>query len=527
MKNNAKELLAAYIDALCPMIYIHDFDFQAVDKMINAVADGRKILEYHHGLGTMDFQKKSLIKACNLEEFLNLVKDEGYQQPVLIVLKDAHNQLNRPEIIALLKYIAQRNLDQENYYATVLMISKRFKIPEELEDFITVFEMPLPIIDEIQEMITAFAQDLSIEISQDKIERIANALKGFHKFQIQQILNLLYQNSGNLDFPSQQKQLIWRQKEQMVRKSGLLEMITVHETIEDMGGLENLKEWLLKKQQIFAQLDKAIEFGVDIPKGILIAGMPGCGKSLAAKVTASLFEIPLVRFNIGQILGKYIGESEENMRRALKLSEAISPCVLWMDEIETAFFDDGTAYLFGQFLTWMQEKEDAVFVIATANDITKIPPEFLQKGRFDERFLIDFPNDEERRKILEIHLKRRHKWNKDLDIISLVKRTNGYNSADLEAIVKDAIENCFLEGRSKLTTEDLQNAQKRVKSISRTLEKRMREIRQSLENIDLKPASSDNRKTTIRPFITGFQKPAVPNIVDSTAMTLVEIFGKR
>ena len=185
-----------------------------------------------------------------------------------------------------------------------------------------------------------------------------------------------------------------------------------------------------------------MKYGVDIPKGIMIVGMPGCGKSLAAKAAAKLFEIPLVRLDIGRLLGKYVGESEHNMRRALKLAEAISPCVLWIDEIEKAFSgvgesgggSDVTTRLFGQFLTWMQEKENTVFIVSTANDISKIPPEFLRKGRFDELFYVDFPGVEERKQIIEIHLKKRNKWNKDLDVISLAKKTEGYNGADLKPL---------------------------------------------------------------------------------------------
>lgn len=158
-----------------------------------------------------------------------------------------------------------------------------------------------------------------------------------------------------------------------------------------------------------------------------------------------------------------------------------------------------TTRLFGQFLTWMQEKENTVFIVATANDISKIPPEFLRKGRFDELFYADFPNDEERRKIIEIHLKKRNKWNKELDIISLVKLTDGYNGADLEAIVKDAIENCFIDGKEHLTTEDLKTAQKNIKSISNTLEKRIREIKEAVKDIDLKPASNPENKMAAKP----------------------------
>lgn len=496
MKISARDLLASYIDALYPIIYMEHFDFKVIDEIIADIADNRKIIEYNNGLGMVDFQNKVPMHECSLFEFLKLVKDDGYEYPILIVLKDVHNQLENSEIVSLLKYIAQRNLYNEDYTASIFIVSSKLKVPAELEDFITVFDIPLPTVREIENIIEKFKDDLDIEVSQDVLSEIALSFKGLNEFQIKQILNLAYQDGGCLDFDD--KQLILRQKEQLIKKAGLLELIALRESIAEIGGLENLKEWLYKKRNIFKQLDKAIKFGVDIPKGIMIVGMPGCGKSLAAKATAKLFDMPLVRLDVGGLMGKYIGESEENMRKALRLSEAISPCVLWIDEIEKAFSGVGgtgggsdiTTRLFGQFLTWMQEKESSVFIVATANDISRIPPEFLRKGRFDELFYVDLPNDEERRKIIEIHLKKRKQWNKEQDLIPLVKATQGYNGADLEAIIKDAVESCFIEGRTQITTQDLQEAQKNIKSISSTLEKRIKEIKESVKDIDLKPASN-------------------------------------
>lgn len=389
MKNSAKDLMASYVDALYPIIYINHFDFKTIDNIIADISDERKVIEYNNGLGIIDFKSKSLMKECNLYNFLKLVKDDGYEHEMFIVLKDVHNQLENPEILSLLKYIAERNLYNECYSATVFIISNKLSIPEELEDFVTVFDVPLPAVSEIKSIMIEFAKDLNINISEDVLNEISLSFKGLNEFQIKQILNLAYQDGGCLDFDD--KQLILRQKEQLIKKAGLLEMISINESIDDIGGLENLKEWIYKKECIFNRLDKAIKFGVDIPKGIMIVGMPGCGKSLTAKATAKLFDIPLVRLDVGRLLGKYIGESEENMRKALRLSEAISPCVLWIDEIEKAFSgvgsfggaSDVTTRLFGQFLTWMQEKENTVFIVATANDISRIPPEFLRKGRFD------------------------------------------------------------------------------------------------------------------------------------------------
>lgn len=512
MKETAREILRSYIEAYYPIIYINHFDFKVIDDIIASIAGDRKIFEYNNGLGSVDFKTKSAMFECDstpflkheydLIKFLKQVEDYGYKHNMLIVLKDVHNQLDDPAVISLLKYIAERNLYNDEYNASIFIVSSKLHIPEELEDLITVFEIPLPDDSEIRNIILEFAQDQAkaqgsniIDIAEDVLNEITISFKGLNEFQIKQILNLAWQRGGNLDFGD--KQLIFREKEQLVKKAGLLEMILVREDINDIGGLENLKDWLGKKERIFNQLDKAIKFGVDIPKGMMIVGMPGCGKSLAAKATAKLFKVPLVRLDVGRLLGKYIGESEENMRRALKLAEAISPCVLWIDELEKAFSgigstgggSDVTTRLFGQFLTWMQEKENTVFIVATANDISRIPPEFLRKGRFDELFYVDFPNNEERKKIIEIHLKKRGKWNRDLDIISVVKDTDGYSGADLEAIVKDAVESCFVEGRKQMTTDDLKKAQKSIKSISSTLSTRIKQIKEAVKDMDLKPAS--------------------------------------
>lgn len=461
MKRSTVNILASYIDALHPIIYINHFDFKVIDDAIAQVGENAKCVEFNNALGLVDFKTKSPMQECTLEQFLRLTMDDGFEHDTLLILKDIHGELNNPKIIALLKRIAENNLYNDDYNETIFILSEITVIPRELENYITVFDIPLPTINEINILIHEFISDLKIVVAEDTINDIALSFKGLNEFQIRQILNLAYQDGGCID--EEDKLLILKEKEQFIKKSGMLEIVTFSETIDDIGGLENLKEWLGRKAKVFSNLDKALKFGVDIPKGIMIIGMPGCGKSLTAKATASLFKIPLVRLDVGRLLGKYVGESEENMRKALKLSEAISPCVLWIDEIEKAFAgiggegggNDVTTRLFGQFLTWMQEKENTVFIVATANDISRIPPEFLRKGRFDELFFVDLPNGEERRKILEIHLKKRKKWNKSIDSIALIKETEGFNGADLEAVVKDTLEMAFINGKSTITTEDL------------------------------------------------------------------------
>ena len=435
MNSKVENQLASYVDALRPIIYINHFDFCVVDNLLRKIGDNVSFIEYNNALGIIDFETKSPQMECDLEKFLELSMDEGFNQPTFIILKDVHHELKRPEIIAYLKRIAEDNLYREDYSATIFIVSTTVVIPNELENYITVFDIPLPTEKEIAEIIHNFINDIDIKVEQDVLDEIAVSFKGLNEFQINQIL----------------------------------------------------KEWLRRKAIVFQNLDKAIKFGVDVPKGIMIVGMPGCGKSLTAKATASLFEIPLVRLDVGRLLGKYVGESEENMRKALKLSESISPCVLWIDELEKAFAGVGseggdvTTRLFGQFLTWMQEKENTVFIVATANDISKIPPEFLRKGRFDELFFVDLPNDEERRKIIEIHLKKRKKWNKNIDSIALIEKTEGFNGADLEAVVKEAIEDAFIDGDDKITTEALLKTIKNTKSISSTMKDKIDKIRETIK----------------------------------------------
>ncbi len=495
MRKKLEATLASYIDALHPIIYINYFDFNVTDKLLLSVGEKAKIIEFNNSLGAIDFYNKRIMHECDLESFLKLSLDDGFDNNTFIVLKDIHNQLSDPKIIALLKRISEYNLYKEEYHATIFIASNKLVIPMELENYITIFDIPLPTSNEIIKLINDFVKDFQISVDEDILNDIALSFKGLNEFQINQIINLAYQDGGFIS--SDDKTLILKEKEQFIKKSGMLEIFNYSDKIEDVGGLENLKDWLYKKQKVFNNLDKAIKFGVDIPKGIMIVGMPGCGKSLTAKATATLFSIPLVRLDVGRLLGKYVGESEENMRKTLKLAEAISPCCLWIDELEKAFAgvgsdgggSDVTTRLFGQFLTWMQEKENTVFIVATANDISKIPPEFLRKGRFDELFFVDLPNGEERRKIIEIHLKKRKKWNKSINIISLIKKTEGFSGSDLEAVVKDTVEEAFITNKLEIETSDLLKTIEETKSISSTLKEKIQQIKNTVTKIDIKPAS--------------------------------------
>lgn len=376
-------------------------------------------------------------------------------------------------------------------------ISPVLILPKEIEKMITVFDIPFPDSKEVEQIITDYINSFNISIEENIRNELVVSFKGLTEFEIRQILNYAYQQSGAFDVAS--VRLVLKEKEQIIKKSGILEIFTSTAKMNDIGGLENLKLYLSGKAKIFSKLGEARKFGVDIPKGILIAGMPGCGKSLTAKATANIFNVPLLRLDIGKLMGKYVGESEHNLSTAIKTAEAVAPCVLWIDELEKAFAGVGgsgggsdiTTRLFGQFLTWLQEKESSVYVVATANSISSLPPEFLRKGRFDELFLVNLPNEEERRRIFQIHLKKRGKLSPDIDVLKLLKDTKGFNGADIENVVKEAIENAFCSSgiNRTVTTDKLLEVISHTKSISVTLKDKIEELSKQYEKFNFKEAN--------------------------------------
>jgi hypothetical protein len=335
--------LAAYVDALRPIIYINHFDFHAVDELIASITGKEThIYEYNEANHNVDFRHKGKMGALseqdNLNSFLSAF-DDNEPRKAFIVLKDVHRYF-RPEnpdpvIIARLKSIAERTMFREGVYITVFLVCSELVIPVELEKIITVFDTPLPGNIEIEKIIRDYADGFQIPITSDTINELIVSFKGLSDFEIRQILNLAYQRSGMID--TGDKELILKEKEQIIKKSGILEILSFNSQLNDVGGLDNLKKYLNDKSYIFNNLGEARKFGIDMPKGILIVGMPGCGKSLTAKATASQFNIPLLRLDVDKLMGKYVGESENNLRRAISTAEAVAPCVLWIDELEKAF----------------------------------------------------------------------------------------------------------------------------------------------------------------------------------------------
>ena len=493
-----KDKLQRYLDSGFPIIYINSFEEQKAEKIIKEVIKNRKGFEWNAARGLLNFNTKEHQEYNDLEEYLNSIVNSGLEAELdrkVLVLKDVHFYLNEAKIISLLKYIAikiTQGLD-----TSIIIISPVVVIPKELEKFITILEPEYPTEKEIANKIQEFvSQNQLPELDSALLEEMSITLKGLTEYEVYSILCSAIADDGELT--REDLKLVFSQKQQMIQKSGILEMIPLKENIDEIGGLENLKIWLQRKSKVYREINKAKAFGVDMPKGVLIAGVPGCGKSLSAKVTASLFEVPLLRLDIGKILGKYVGESEENMRKAISLAEAISPCVLWVDELEKAFAGIGsggegnevTVRLFGAFLTWMQEKTSSVFVIATANDITKLPPELMRKGRFDEIFFVGLPNEEERKKIFEIHIKkRRAKDFSEIDISKLISKTKGYSGADIEGVVKEAIENAFTDGKDKISTEYILNAISDTHSLSEIMKESLDSMSKIYEDRKFKNAS--------------------------------------
>lgn len=419
------------------------------------------------------------------------VNEEAYA----MLDKDITSYLDEPRIVSKVKGLAR--MINQGVDATVIIVSSVLVIPKDIEKYVTILEMDYLNTDEIKTIIRGFVKDnLNQQVDEKLIEEFALAFKGLTEFEILNLLALSYADDG--DLTRKDLRLIFDQKQQMIKKAGILEMIPLKETIDDIGGLENLKAWFIKKAKVYKNMNNAKKYGVDMPKGVLIAGVPGCGKSLNAKAAANLFEVPLLRLDMGRLMGKYVGESEGNLRSAIALAEAISPCVLWIDELEKAFAGIGgsgggaevTTRLFGNFLTWMQEKESPTFVVATANDITKLPPELLRKGRFDEIFYVGLPNKEEREKIFNIHIKKRRPQDlKNIRVKELVSITEGFSGADIEGVVKDAIESAFAEDKTSIQTADVIDAIKDTHSLSEIMKDSLEKMTKEYENRKFKSAS--------------------------------------
>lgn len=384
------------------------------------------------------------------------------------------------------------DLKTSKFRKNVIFLASELLIPETMQKEITIVDMPLPTLDEIktklEKMVAQNAQIDTSGLDAEGKERLCKAAMGLTLQEAENAFALAMVNDGKID--GQDLGIILSEKMQVIKKTGILEFINTDIKIEDVGGLENLKNWLKKRNNSWSESAK--KYCLPAPKGVLITGVPGCGKSLTAKAMSAAWQLPLLKLDFGKIFSGIVGSSEENMRKAIKTAEAVAPSILWVDEIEKSLSgmnssgDSGTSSrIFGTFLTWMQEKTAPVFVIATANNISSLPAELLRKGRFDEIFFVDLPTQNEREEIFKLHLKKRLK---DKDVSSklvlndelykqLAQMTEGFVGAEIEQVVITALYEAFFNKRP-LEFSDLTNTIKNVVPLSVTQKEQILSLRQ-------------------------------------------------
>ena len=366
----------------------------------------------------------------------------------LFVLRDFHAFVNDPTVVRKLRDLAH---DLRKTQKNVFILSPVTKIPPELEKDLCIFDWDLPNRPELNKVVEGLLHQLpqgcepGLAKEAEGREQIVDAALGLTLTEAENVIAKSIVRHKTFHLPT-----ILAEKKHIIRKSGILEYYEAEESLDGIGGLEILKQWLVKRRHAFTS--EARDFGLPIPKGILLLGVPGCGKSLTAKAVGAAWQMPLLRLDVGKIFGGLVGASEENMRKALKTAEAVAPSILWLDEIEKGLSGTGssnmsdggtTSRVFGTFVTWMQEKTAPVFVIATANDVRSLPPELLRKGRFDEIFFVDLPTQEERGEIIKIHLKKKGRNISHLDIGKLVDAMAEFSGSEVEQVVVSALYEAF------------------------------------------------------------------------------------
>lgn len=480
-----KAEFSTLLDVNTPIIYIQDHDFVRVDEFICECTQGTEKKEWNPATGVTNYNTKEPFPSYDsLKDFLKLCFLDNKARNKYIILKNVHDCINDPEIKTYLHLIAQRRLYGEGYDTTIIIVSPKIVVPQELEKYVAYFEFDYPDDDALNEII-----DVHIDVnkydkekfSPDDRKELLQSLKGMSRFEVDRVIDMAMSKDGSLS--ANDKDMILKQKKKMVKNSGLLELIDTSEDMNSIGGLSALKTYLQSKAKVIDNLVKAQADNVAIPKGVFIVGMPGCGKSLCAKVASSMFKVPLLRLDMGSMLGKYVGDSESNLRRAIKIAEAAAPCILWIDEIEKGFSgvggnNDVMTRMFGYFLSWLQDKKSAVYVIATANNADSLPPELKRKGRFDEIFCVKLPDKEERKEIFKVHLNKRKADVKESDD-ELLNITDGFNGADIEAVVCEAKEKAFLLSLNKESYDFmkiLKEIAKETISISKSCKKQINDM---------------------------------------------------
>ncbi len=442
---------------------------------------GRKLSAWSSSEGLVDTSEQRAQSCADPLEALQLIgpKFAGESPRQVIVMRDLqlHLEQTDPMLVRRLKDLLR--LAKSNGHALILL-GCRLRLPAELDHEITRIDFALPGPSEIRTVLNGIVESAKLA-SPEEAERedILHAALGLTTIEAENVFALSVVESGKLD-----PEVISREKARTLKRNGLVEVIETKPLLDAIGGLANLKQWLETRKLAFST--EAKEFGLPAPKGLLIVGIPGTGKSLTAKATATAFGVPLLRLDMGKVFGGIIGQSEANLRSVIQTAEAIAPCVLWIDEIEKGFSgtkssgsSDGgtTARVFGSFLSWMQEKEKPVFVVATANDVSRLPPEFVRKGRFDELFFVDLPSPEDRKVIWGIVIRKFKRQPKNFDLNRLAQGSDSMTGAEIEGAFVEAMQVAFAASREP-TAQDLMYAVTETVPLARQMEGEVTRLRQ-------------------------------------------------
>lgn len=486
--------LILMIRAYYPVLYLHSYEYYRTKQKIKGIVEllrreGKKVNYYQwdcvYGLVQIlpDKTEKRIERMQNpLEVLAYILNSKKSGEKNIFVLDDINNHIERDEVKLMFRKIAEAT--NNNTHAIIL--SSIYRLPAELEKYITVLQIPLPKRNELGEVLDIVAKQSKVELKTNLRNRLIDAALGMTSMEADLAYYLASVKDG---FDDKSPFTVSSEKEQIIRKSGILDYFPKNESLKDVGGMENLKEWLKKRQLAYDK--EARDWGLKEPKGLLLLGVPGCGKSLIAKSIASSWNMPLLRLDVGKVFQGIVGSSEDNIRKAIATAEAVAPCVLWIDEIEKGLSgvqssgatDGGvTSRIFSTILTWMQEKTAPVFVVATANNINQLPPELLRKGRFDEIFFVDLPSQKEKENIFSIHLQKNRQNVSSFALDILAQKAEGFNGAEIEECVKEAMFTAYVESQESNIAPKLQmihilDAIKNTVPLSKTMEKQITDLR--------------------------------------------------
>lgn len=480
-----KEELKILIQAQYPLIYLVTHEEERAESAIAKIAQvnnqHRRIFVWTVTHGMVEYgQPRQTTQHNTVSPEAAVEWVVRQREPGIYIFKDLHPFTDSP---ATTRWLRDAIVSFKGTEKIIILMSPLQQVPIELEKEIVVLDFPLPNLEELNQVLSEQLQKNKTRRTSTEVrEKLLRAALGLTKDEAQKVYRKAFVKAGRLT--EEEVEIILSEKKQLIRRNGILEYIEEDETLDSIGGLEELKHWLRQRSNAFTE--RAREYGLPQPKGMLILGVPGCGKSLIAKTTSRLWSLPLLRLDMGRVYdGSMVGRSEANLRNALKTAESISPAILFIDELDKAFAgstgsadsDGGTSSrIFGSFLTWMQEKTSPVFVMATANRVERLPGEFLRKGRFDEIFFVDLPNNEERQDIFRIHLgKRRSELNR-FDLGQLSKVSDGFSGAEIEQAIVAAMYEAFAQER-EFTQLDIIAAIKSTLPLSRTMTEQVTALR--------------------------------------------------